>query len=247
MSSCKETEPLIQLLLDGELNEIETKRVKDHINSCMKCRKQAQEMILLFHSLDEIGMEERIRQRRLFMIPAKWIAVCMSVSFLLLLSPIESKQAEEESLPLTSVKQIGQENSKLWDMLVLATTSEKLHIPKNDSLQVVQPMELDTSLQTDTAWVYPSAMPFFQKGDQSWMNRINRLILVKVPDHETFQTFLSSTGIQMESEEWGDRELNFPVSIIIQKGDQTHFETFHFPDNESGVTTYFEKFAAQDP
>lgn len=244
MSSCREIESLIQLYLDGELSEKESEIVKDHIKSCPQCHQYVHEMIFLFQSLDEIGLEERIRQRRLFMVPIKWIAVCMSVSFFLLLSPIQSKPAGE-SLPFTSVEMVEEEKTKLWDILVLATTSEKLHIPKNESVQVVQPMELDTSLETDTAWVYPSAMPFFQKGDQSWISQINRLILVKVPDRETFQTFLLNTGIQMESDQWVDGE-NFPVSIIIQKGDQPQIETFQFPDNESGVTTYFEKLAAQE-
>jgi hypothetical protein len=240
MSSCKEIDPLIQLFVDGEIEESEQTLLFKHIQTCSSCREQFEEMITLVRGLEEIGYDERQRLRRMVLQPVKWAVVTASIALFILISPQGGEQTKEISM-------IAQEDSthhmlkKQMDveMMVLATNAEKLHIPQDEHIQIVQPKQINQELTSQTALIYPSAMPFFENDQQPWLKKMQKVVLVKVPDVNTFHAFLTTAGLHIDPAVLGRTQ--FPTSIIIKTGKNPQIETFHFPENEQGISHWFDQ------
>lgn len=241
--SCREMDPLIQLFVDGEINESERQILQEHIKTCASCHAHLVEMIELVQNLEEVGYKERVRQQRILLLPMKWVMIYAGIALFILVSPVHTITNTHE-LQVADQSDLQQEIERL-NMMVLATQSEKLHIPKNDYIQVVQPKQMNSSIMTHTALIYPSAMPLMQNGQQPWLNKIHQFVFVKVPDLDTYLTLLDTVGVPHEKSELKGQKLDFPTSIIIKTGEQPHIETFQFPENEKGVMMWFDKLATQ--
>ncbi|MBA4492827.1 zf-HC2 domain-containing protein [Paenactinomyces guangxiensis] len=245
MSSCREIDPLIQLFVDGEINFRERQILGEHIKVCSSCREQLNEMIVLVQGLEEIGVKERRRQKQLFLQPVKWAALCTSIILLAFVSPVHSVPSSNKPLHETETAGKDQPQEMLAMMTVLATQGEKLHIPDDEYIHVVQPRQIDSPPLSQTALIYPSAMPFFKHEQQPWLKKINQFVFVKVPDVRTLHTLLTTTGIRLEPDQLVEGQIEFPASMIIKTGENPQIETFQFPDNEQGISHWFNKMASQ--
>jgi hypothetical protein len=239
MPSCKEIDLLIQLYVDGEIGANERQTLREHLETCASCRSQWEEMVSLVRNLEEIGNEERMRKRQTLLLPVKWTAVCASITLFFLILPVHSVPSSSPSLGLTSMQ-----SQQMFETVVLATQAEKLHIPNDEYIQVIQPKDESPPL-SQIAWIYPSAVPFLQNGDQSWLKKVNQFIFVKVPDMDTLNTLLATVGIHLHPDQLGISDLRFPTSVILKTGNHPQIETFQFPDNEQAVSRWFQKIATQ--
>lgn len=58
MSNCYQYQKFMQMKLDGDLNELDAKRLRKHLESCPSCAEEYQELQELNDLLEGIGLEE---------------------------------------------------------------------------------------------------------------------------------------------------------------------------------------------
>lgn len=92
--------------------------------------------------------------------------------------------------------------AKTHHLTVLATQAEKLHIPKNDYVQVIRPRKAPREAQLETALVYPSALPIILDGKPDWFKEVKRFVFVRVPDDKTMGMILAASGLSSEQSDW---------------------------------------------
>ncbi|SEM69811.1 anti-sigma factor family protein [Lihuaxuella thermophila] len=240
MPSCREIDWLIQLDVDGEIGVTERQSLHEHVKTCASCRIQWEEMVSLVQSLEEIGNEERMQKRRTLLLPVKWGAVLAAVTLLLLISPVRSVPSPSSPAMVLTAKP----SQQMFEMVVLATQTEELHIPDDENIRVIRPRDEAPPLPR-TAWIYPSAVPFLQNEDPSWLKKVNQFIFVKVPDMDTLNKLLTTVGIPLHPDQLRISDLRFPTSVILKTGRHPRIETFQFPDNKQAVSRWFHKIATQ--
>ncbi|OYD09005.1 zf-HC2 domain-containing protein [Paludifilum halophilum] len=249
MSSCRDMDRLIQLYVDQEIDKADLARLREHVDHCGSCRQSLQEMIALVHSLEEIRRHEHSRRpATVFNHMVKWAAVYTAIAFMVYFVP-QLQQHQSGSMNGQTAEQVpvaGPEQSvSRSTVMVLATSSEKLHIPENDYVQVIRPRHMEGDLNYETAMVYPSAIPTLMKDRQGWVKRIKRFVFIRVPDGDTMEELLHSAGFSRDQYRDHDfTEDTFPISVILTTGDQPQVETFTFPDNEQNISQWFDNLAA---
>jgi hypothetical protein len=248
--SCKNMDRLIQLYLDQEIDEADLQCLREHIQVCDSCRQSLQEMIALVQTLEEIrGSQEKSRLTAINQM-IKWMAVATSIVFIVMFAPpLQSHNQTGIDVAGTSPEPIATHEAEELpvesQVMVLATGSESLPIPDNEYIRVIRPQEedggmMDPAFQADTAWVYPSAIPFVLQGNMEWQKELKRLVFVSVPDSDTLNTLLASMGLSFTIKE----DPSFPTSVILTTGKDPQLETFTFPENERNISRWFDKLAA---
>lgn len=242
MSSCKDMDRLIQLYVDREIEEADCIRLGKHVAECETCRNDLQEMIALVQSLEEIR-NHRAPSKSVAWVNQliKWAAVCTSIAFLMAFFP---GMTQHRSTPISKMANGAGEDvaAKTHHLTVLATQAEKLHIPKNDYVQVIRPRNALREAQLETALVYPSALPVILDGKPDWFKEVKRFVFVRVPDDKTMGMILAASGLSSEQSDW--EKSHFPLSVILVTGKNPRMETFTFPDNKQKISRWFDQMAA---
>ncbi|PTM59965.1 anti-sigma factor family protein [Desmospora activa] len=251
--SCKDMDRLIQLYLDQEIEETDLQRLWEHVQTCDSCRQSLREMIALVQTLEGIRSKREdsriVRMNQL----VKWMAVATSIVFIIVFSPpLQSHYQSESDIAGRSPEPIATHAAEELpvesaEMMVLATGSESLPIPENDYIRVIRPRDdeeglEDDELQADTAWIYPSALPFVLQNQIDWHEQLKRLVFIGVPDSDTLHTLLAAVGFSPSIQEELE-EPSFPTSVILTTGQNPQLETFTFPEKESSISHWFEKMA----
>lgn len=251
--SCKDMDRLIQLYLDQEIEEADLQRLREHVQTCEPCRQSLQEMIALVQTLE--GIRRRQEDHRISMMnqKLKWMAVATSIVFIITFTPpLQNHYQSETDIAGRSPEEVVQEaeewSTESTETMVLAMGSESLPIPDSDYIRVIRPQgeeeELeDDGFQADTAWIYPSALPFVLKNKLDWHEELKRLVFVGVPDSDTFHALLAMVGLSTNIEDELE-EPAFPTSVILTTGKNPQLETFTFPEKESNISQWFDKLAA---
>jgi hypothetical protein len=247
--SCRDADRLIQLYVDRELDEPGVQRLREHVAGCSACRRNLQEMVALVHTLEEIRTHVQTRSVPTSLIWLKRAAVCLSVVVLFYLAPFGDLPWFHEEPPMAVEREEPDISRELPEsphkVMVFATQGETLHIPQSDYIRVVSPNQFDPESGTDTAWIYPSAIPFFLKDDSSWYTRMKRLVFVRVPDDRTFKILVSTVGIGVDQGADQLRNVAFPTSVVITLGKEPKLTTFTFPEQEQEISRWFEKLSFQ--
>lgn len=243
MSSCKEIEHLIQLYLDTEISEDDSMKLKEHLAYCPSCRADFQEMMMIVKSLDKIRVEERLSSWRPLLLSLKWTLV---ISTMIIFYSISSTH-EPFGLPETTRhqdtqnEQIAKNLNPSAYVTVLTTKAEKLHIPDSRYIQVLQPKQLNSGINAQTAWIYPSAIPFFLEEQGTWFEKVDQFVFVKVPDIETFRELLSALDIRSGMDEIITDNIRFPASFIIKTGNNPQIESIDFYKHKQSLIQGFSK------
>lgn len=244
MSSCKEMDRLIQLYVDQEIEEADRHRLKDHVAECKVCRHNLEEMIDLVQSLEGIRNHDRKPSKAVTLLNhlIKWMAVYTAIAFLVAFAPGMMQHRNVQITELASRAGDPGDGTGIHHVMVLATQGEKLHIPKNDYIQVIRPRNVKENAGFETALVYPSALPFVLDGKPDWFKEVKRFVFVRVPDDKTMEMILTSSGLTLDRSAW--EEKRFPMSVILTTGNNPHLETFTFPDDKQNISRWFDKMAA---
>ena len=246
--SCRDVDRLIQLYVDRALDEPGVQRLREHVAGCSTCRRNLQEMVALVNTLEEIRTHVQMRSTPTSLIWLRRAAVCLSVVVLIYLAPFGTLPWFTDE-PQMAVRQVEQDIARELPetphkVAVFATQGETLHIPQSDNIYVVSPNQFDPKSNTDTVWIYPSAIPFFLQDDSSWYTHMKRLVFVRVPDDRTFKTLMSAVGIGLDQGADQMRNMAFPTSVVITLGKEPTLTTFTFPDQEQEISRWFEKLSA---
>ncbi|SMO60068.1 anti-sigma factor family protein [Melghirimyces algeriensis] len=241
-SSCKDMDHLIQLYVDQEIEMDDRQRLKEHVETCSSCRKNLLEMLDLVQSLEEIRNHQENRSKPITLLNygVKWVAVYVAIIFLVAFVPgvLQHRSTEGNELANDSVPS----NPSHYEMMVLATQAEKLHIPESDYVHVTTPQSLTADADIETALIYPSALPFFEKKMQDWNREaIKRFVFVRIPDNKTLQTILSLAGSDVKKTSL--EKPSFPMSIILTTGEKPSMEIFSFPEKKKNISHWFDKMA----
>ncbi|MEW9032213.1 MAG: anti-sigma factor [Planifilum fimeticola] len=246
--SCRDVDRLIQLYVDRELDAPGVQRLREHVAGCAACRRNLQEMVALVNTLEEIRSHVRMRSAPASLIWLKRAAACLAIAVLIYLAPFGTLPwfADEPQMAVNRGEtDISRELPEATHkVMVFATQGETLHIPQGDYIHVVSPNQFNPESGTDTAWIYPSAIPFFLEDGSSWYTRVKRLVFVRVPDDHTFKTLMSTVGIGLDQGAEQLRNTAFPTSVIITLGKEPKLTTFTFPDQEKEISRWFEKLSA---
>ncbi|GGE19894.1 hypothetical protein GCM10011571_22310 [Marinithermofilum abyssi] len=245
--SCRDMDRLIQLYVDQEITAEDRVRLRRHAADCEECRSNLQEMIALVQSLEEIRLHAEADRQ--FHMPTlfKWVAVYTTIFAMVYFSP--QMEREQADLPGTSsvrsvaTSSAGNTDTVRSQVAVLATQSEKLHIPDGDYIHVIPPRSGTEDVDTETAWVYPSAVPILIKDRPPWYREFKRLVFVRVPDNKTLISLAKTAGLDVEKNYSSLRNMAFPTSVILTTGEQPHVQTFTFPQKEENIARWFDKLA----
>ncbi|SDX47476.1 Putative zinc-finger [Marininema mesophilum] len=244
--SCKDMDRLIQLYVDQEINEQERQELQHHVAGCESCLSSLTEMITLVSSLEEIRQHESWSRPVPFVnYIIKWMAV-YTVIILFVTSGPSLLTHRNDTLDQDS--SLENKVTPQTRVTVLATQKENLHIPERENIEVVSPQPRSQSINItgQTAWIYPSAMPFLTEEEQGWVKNMKRLVLVHVPDPETLHQLFTSVGISTKGIEARDffKKTSFPTSVILTTGKRPRWKTFRFPGSKQKVIHWFDKLAS---